>query len=277
MSYDQFFEEDSQGLRGIAAGLLMGLGLLLIVLITIGGAVLLLHYEHPAGLALISPTLSPLIVTATPSAETPAATLSPTAPAVSPTPGATYWAWPTAPATPITYPTWVSYPTSGPCPPPPYRYWVYIVQRGDTLSSLARQFDTSIGVLMQINCLLDARIYAGQPLRIPGYPPPWPTATIPPTVVWPTPTPWATATPGTPTATAITTPETPSPTATPGTPSPTVEPPTVTASPEPSPTTPPATPTSPPTEPPATPTSPPTEPPATPTSPPTEPPATPTP
>ncbi|MBU0490340.1 MAG: LysM peptidoglycan-binding domain-containing protein [Chloroflexi bacterium] len=301
MSQDQFFAEERRGLKESALGLLTGLGLMAIVLITIASAVLLLYSEHPDGFAVsqsASPTPvtpSPQVVTATPS-PTPIATGEPT---FAPAPTATWWGWPTSTViwpTAGPWPPTYAVPTYRPCSPPPRPYWVYVIQRGDTLSGLAVRYGTSVGTLMQINCLSVSQIYVGQRLYIPGYPPPtpivptwaptgtpvWITATPSPTPGTPSPT----GTPGTPSPTAGTptvTPETPlpttePPTATPGTPAPTVELPTATpVTPEPT-----AEPTAPlPTEPPPTqpptqpPTAPPTQPP--PTEPPTAPPPTATP
>jgi len=45
---------------------------------------------------------------------------------------------------------------------------VYVVQRDDTLSSIAHRFDTSIKNIMSTNHLLSTRIYVGQRLTIPG-------------------------------------------------------------------------------------------------------------
>ena len=45
---------------------------------------------------------------------------------------------------------------------------VYIVQPGDTLSSIASRFNISVDALMAANSLTDANIFAGQQLVIPG-------------------------------------------------------------------------------------------------------------
>jgi len=45
---------------------------------------------------------------------------------------------------------------------------VYVVQRGDTLSSIARRFGTTIKGIMSTNQLFTTRIYVGQRLVIPG-------------------------------------------------------------------------------------------------------------
>ncbi len=83
----------------------------------------------------------------------------------------------------------------------------YVVQRGDNLSAIARRFETTVAVLVQLNNLADpGYLYVGQPLLIPtagGTIPVTPTATpteggtVPP----PTPAATATLTPTVPTAT----------------------------------------------------------------------------
>jgi LysM repeat protein len=45
---------------------------------------------------------------------------------------------------------------------------VHVVQRGDTLSSIARRFGTAVGAIMRANGLTSTCIYAGQRLAIPG-------------------------------------------------------------------------------------------------------------
>jgi type VI secretion system secreted protein VgrG len=156
-------------------------------------------------------------------------------------------------------------PTTAPCFPP-FGWFVYIVQPGDTLSSIAYRYGISLYTLMRANCLSTTYIYYGQPLYVPPiYPiaPPTPTPlptftptppigtltpTVPPTET-PTPlptTPVITDTPG-PT-------DTPEPTATPeptSTPEPTVAPtdtPEPTVAPPPTEPPPASTPEPPPTE-----------------------------
>jgi LysM repeat protein len=133
-------------------------------------------------------------------------------------------------------------------------WYIYIVLRGDTLSSIAGRVNSSVQELMQGNCLMSDRIYAGQQLRVPHLP--WPTRT---------PVPNATPTPTRPTTEPPTTepPTTEPPTTEP----PTTEPPTT----EP-PTTEPPTTEPPTTEPPTT--EPPTTEPPTTEPPTTEPPTT---
>lgn len=47
---------------------------------------------------------------------------------------------------------------------------IYVVQSGDTLSSIARRFGTTVNTLVQINQLANAnQIYVGQRLEVPGY------------------------------------------------------------------------------------------------------------
>jgi LysM repeat protein len=71
-------------------------------------------------------------------------------------------------------------PTPGPQPPPPA---TYVVQPGDTLSAIARRFNTTVAALVQANNIWNPNlIYVGQVLVIPG-------GTTPPTPVPPGPTP----------------------------------------------------------------------------------------
>ncbi|MCI0726632.1 MAG: LysM peptidoglycan-binding domain-containing protein [Chloroflexi bacterium] len=117
-------------------------------------------------------------------------------------------------------------PTRVPCGPP--QSWKRtLIQPGDTLFSLAGRYRTTINAIMQANCLVSTRIYAGQYLFLPSPPaatptkPPTATATPPATAVasstsstTPLPTTTATGTPpAPPTATATSTPE-PTPQAT---------------------------------------------------------------
>ena len=107
-------------------------------------------------------------------------------------------------------------PTPFPCLGPPPSWQIYVVQRGDTLYSLARRFGTTIIEIIQANCLKSYTIYAGQQLYLPPLPPTFtPTVTGTPTGT-PTPTPSPTVTitvtvTVTPTATET---ETPTPTST---------------------------------------------------------------
>lgn len=123
-------------------------------------------------------------------------------------------------------------PPRPPCGPP--QSWRrYLVQRGDTLYSLARINGTTVFAIMQANCLVSSRIDAGRYLFLP---PSSVTATPVPT---PEATPSATSPPAaTATKKATATPATPDPTATatntPGATSTTTPTETATASPTPS-------------------------------------------
>jgi LysM repeat protein len=110
----------------------------------------------------------PLPVTATPTdTSTPTATFTPT-------PTYTF----TATATDTSTPTNTPLPTPTACVP---TYWwpVYLVQRGDTLSSIGRLTGSTVNELMLANCLLDSRIVAGGKLYVPRLP--ILTATVTPT------------------------------------------------------------------------------------------------
>jgi LysM repeat protein len=52
-------------------------------------------------------------------------------------------------------------------PPPVAQYDAYIVRRGETLTGLARRFQTSPDVLRQLNQLKSDEIRSGQRLRVP--------------------------------------------------------------------------------------------------------------
>jgi LysM repeat protein len=87
---------------------------------------------------------------------------------------------PTGPTTPP--PTG---PTPQPPPPPPTGTVTYVVQPGDTLSKIARQFNTTVQALAQANNIANPNlIFVGQVLLIPGSggtPPPDPATPPPPT------------------------------------------------------------------------------------------------
>jgi uncharacterized membrane protein/LysM repeat protein len=98
------------------------------------------------------------------SAETPSAT-APPAPGISPTAEASPTPAPLATATPVPSPT--PGPAGGPSSTPSGRT-VHIVQPGETLSSIARQYGVSYQAIMYANALEDANlIEVGQELIIP--------------------------------------------------------------------------------------------------------------
>jgi hypothetical protein len=45
---------------------------------------------------------------------------------------------------------------------------VYVVERGDSLTAIARRFGTNVNALIQGNCLTNTRIIPGQQIRVPG-------------------------------------------------------------------------------------------------------------
>jgi LysM repeat protein len=72
-----------------------------------------------------------------------------------------------------------------PCGPPAGYVRRYVVQRGDTLSSIGRLYGITYTTLQRANCMgSSTTIYAGQLLWVPNIPPRYPT--LPPTAVPPT-------------------------------------------------------------------------------------------
>ena len=122
----------------------------------------------------------PATVTATPTQ-----TATPTA-----TPTATATPTPTPTSTPTVTPKHT--PTSTPTPtvtltrtPPcvrkqPYGWVSYVVQRGNTLYSLARRTGTTVAQIQRVNCLPDTRIRTGEWLWLPPIPEPEPPTRPPP-------------------------------------------------------------------------------------------------
>jgi LysM repeat protein len=125
----------------------------------------------------------------------PTTTATPSAFAVTtiPPPTATPWNTPTITAEPTDTltPTWTatstatstatptdtatSTPTFTPSPVPTqciprYDWPIYMIRRGDTLSSLSVATGSSVQELMLANCLADSQILAGQPLHVPRLP-----------------------------------------------------------------------------------------------------------
>lgn len=83
----------------------------------------------------------------------------------SPTPTCTATPLPTPTFTPTPLPTPTTIPT--PYCPPPYGWSVYIVKPGDTLSSIAFRYRTTVETLMYANCLTSADLKQGQRLYVP--------------------------------------------------------------------------------------------------------------
>ncbi len=125
------------------------------------------------------PTTAPSMPTPTP---TRPSTTTPEPPPTTTVPA------PTPPST-VPSPTVVEPPPPSPTVPPapvdvpsdpPARTFEYAVQGGDTLSSIARRFDTTVATLVQLNDIADPdRIRVGQRLRVPGRAPATPAPTTP--------------------------------------------------------------------------------------------------
>jgi LysM repeat protein len=107
------------------------------------------------------------------------------------------------------------------CSPPPAGWVVYIIQPGDTLSSISRRYGISLAQLQMVNCLTSAYIRAGDTLLVPYLlpvasltPTPQPTHTSSPLPPTPSETPtWIIITAMPPTDTVSPT-DTPEPSAT---------------------------------------------------------------
>lgn len=78
------------------------------------------------------------------------------------------------------------YPTAAPpafptAAPPPTGLGTYVVQHGDSLSTIAARYNTTVATLAQLNNLVNANlIYAGQVLRVPAVAAPAPVPAPPP-------------------------------------------------------------------------------------------------
>ncbi len=123
-----------------------------------------------------SPSPSPTVPAPTPAPEPtvpmpPAPVPTPTVPAPEP-PTPAPAPEPTAPA-PAAEPTTPAPTTPAPAPTPPspapVEAFDYTVRAGDTLSAIARRFDTTVARIVELNDIADPnRIRVGQQLRIPG-------------------------------------------------------------------------------------------------------------
>jgi LysM repeat protein len=126
----------------------------------------------PTDTATVTPF--PITTTSFPSPgtvnNTPTVTLMPSE---TPTPTSTFTSTPTATFTSTMTSTATSTDTPSPMPTvcvPRYDWPIYMIQRGDTLSSLAVATGSSVYELMLANCLIDSRILVGQPLHVPRLP-----------------------------------------------------------------------------------------------------------
>jgi LysM repeat protein len=227
-------EPSENGASSPTQRLLIGIGTLIVVILTLMGAIFLAMQDSPAEptagatqpVAQISPT-AVAVVTNTPSAtpsatplptDTPTATPLPPTDTDTPTPLPPPTDTPTiiadtppppppATDTPVAAPP-PEEPSATPLPPPPTQPvgtvaacqpppgWItYQVQVGDTLNELAARTNTTVNELVQVNCLQSFTVRPGDIIALP-FEPPVPTATVTP---GPTgtrgPTPTRTATP----------------------------------------------------------------------------------
>jgi hypothetical protein len=173
--------------------------------VTVLGAILLSLQNQPQGGQPVvrqpesgAPPLIPTAAIATP----PPITLVATLPAsgtgeppieASATPGGGAQETSTLPPEAYATPTLLGITVLPPSPTPllcaggvPLDWRLYIVQRGDTLFSLARRHGTTVNQVMYINCLGSTRLWVGQRLYLPAPPTPIPPAT---TTFTPTPSP----------------------------------------------------------------------------------------
>lgn len=115
----------------------------------------------PTPTRTLTPTLTPL-PSPTPS---PTLTLTPTpTPTITPTPEPTQTPTNTPP------PTYTPTPSPTPCPPPPADWRPYIVQRQDTMFSLARRYGTDVSTILRFNCRTSHTMAVGETLYLPGEP-----------------------------------------------------------------------------------------------------------
>ncbi len=102
-------------------------------------------------------------------------------PSPSPTFSPTFLPVPTSTLFPTPSPTF----TPTPYCLPPYGWTIYVVKPGDSLSSIAARYRTTVEALMYANCLTSARITQGQRLYVPPLPPTPTPAPPPPSVCRP--------------------------------------------------------------------------------------------
>jgi LysM repeat protein len=149
--------------NGLVAVILVGLTLLVAIVLAMGERDLVAS-KVPTATATATatvplPTATVSVPTATPS-RTPSSTPSP------------------VPLTPSALPSPSPSPSFTPSPRPqssvvtyclvPSNWRSYIVQRGESLSSLARRFSISQSTLMRANCLTSVTLYIGQRLYVPN-------------------------------------------------------------------------------------------------------------
>ena len=179
--------------------IVVGLGVVSILACTILGSAALSRREGSQGVPdEPTRTSTPQLVTVPTQTPIPPATSTPTLAATpESTPPSTPYPSPTATIaseaddTPTTAPaTQAVASTSAPtrCYPPA-SWRIYVVQSGDTLSSLASRFGTSVDSIMRANCMSETTIYGGHRIYLPQ--PPIPPTPIPTRCVPQPPQGWA--------------------------------------------------------------------------------------
>jgi LysM repeat protein len=183
-------------------GIVIGIIAAIFSCIIVTGVFLLALSEGGIKLALPSPTSTSVPTTTTPlvsstSAPTntlqPTETTRPTATTAVSSPTATFTSSPTSTFTSTTPPTLTPTRTQSPLPPrtlvpttppqppagcgPPASWVIYIVQPGDTLSSIGRTYGVTVEQLIFANCLTSTAIYPGHQLYVPNVAPQLPTST----------------------------------------------------------------------------------------------------
>ncbi|OQY47632.1 MAG: hypothetical protein B6242_04490, partial [Anaerolineaceae bacterium 4572_78] len=141
------------------SNIVMGLVIFAVIVLTIFMAFFVSQQEsirEDATATMVSPTM--------PSTDIPTRI-------VTSTPVQTVTSSPThTPTTNVPSPTAVQKPFPTTCPPAPSGWMIYVVKRGDSLSSLAYRTNISLERIKNANCLSSDTIFVGQHLKLPFIP-----------------------------------------------------------------------------------------------------------